>query len=105
MTDETSSATTTDDHNYLKIMQYNVNKRREVVDSILNDTQIKDYSLLLIQEQYRIKPTNSPPIHQSWTLIEPTTQSTTPPHTAVYINNRKLYPMAYEHVLINHSDI
>src|SRR5947207_3389150 len=79
MTDETSPATTTDDHNYLKIMQYNVNKRREVVDSILNDAQTKDYSLFLIQEQYRIKLTNSPPIHQSWTLIEPTTMGTTPP--------------------------
>src|SRR5947199_4955709 len=105
MIEEPMSSTNTENHNYLKIMQYNVNKRREVVDSILNDAQTKDYSLLLIQEQYRIKLTNSPPIHQSWTLIELTTRNTIPPRTAIYINNKKLPPTAYEHIPINHSDI
>src|SRR5579859_5701477 len=69
----------------LRIMQYNVNKRKEVIDSILNDTATKDFAILLIQEQYRQKYTNLPPIHQSWTLIEPTTKTDTPPRSAIYI--------------------
>src|SRR5579859_1716668 len=76
----------------LRIMQYNVNKRKEVIDSILNDTATKDFAILLIQEQYRQKYTNSPPIHQSWTLIEPTVKADTPPRSAIYVNNKKFPP-------------
>jgi len=90
-------------------MQYNVNKRKEVIDSILNDTgydtATKDFPILLIQEQYRQKYTNSLPIHQSWTVIEPTTKAGAPPRSAIYINNKKLPPTSYEHIPINHADI
>src|SRR5579859_2528390 len=69
MTSTHTRRTTTDKH--FKIMQYNVAKRREVMDSILNDKSTKDYSLLMVQEHYHYK--NNPLLHQSWTLIEPTT--------------------------------
>jgi endonuclease/exonuclease/phosphatase (EEP) superfamily protein YafD len=89
----------------LRIMQYNVNKRREVMDSILNDISTKDFTILLIQEQYRQKHTNSLPIHQSWTLIEPTTRTNTPPRSAIYVNNKKLPFTSYEHIPISHTDV
>src|SRR5579859_3239284 len=75
------------------------------VYSILNDTATKNFAILLIQEQYQQKYTNSPPIHHSWTLIEPTTKTDTPPRSAIYINNKKLPPTSYEHIPINHPDI
>src|SRR5579859_724093 len=46
-----------------------------------------------------------PPLHQSWTLIEPTTRSNDPPRTAIYINNRKLPQASFEHIPISHGDI
>src|SRR5579859_3045551 len=39
--------------NPIQIMQYNVAKQREVMDSILNDSETQKYSLLLLQEPCR----------------------------------------------------
>src|SRR5579859_383311 len=95
--------TTIDD--YLRIMQYNVNKSKTITHSILNDDTTKDFTLILVQEPPRLRHNRLPPLHQSWTLIESTTRSNDPPRTAIYINNRKLPPASFEHIPISHGDI
>ena len=102
-----STDTTQDRENHLRIMQYNVNRRKEVIESILNDESTKEYSLLLLQEQYRQRITNTPPLHQSWTLLEPPSipQASNPPRSAIYINNKLLPPSAFEQIPIPHNDI
>jgi len=98
---ETRTATITNKH--LKIMQYNVAKKREVMDSILNDITTKDYTLLMIQEHYHYR--KNPLLHQSWTLIEPTLIRGTPPRTAIYVNNKRLPPASFEQIAISNGDI
>lgn len=68
----TGPVTNTDNHRFLDLKRHNVSnlKCKGVIDSILTKTQTKEYSLLLIQEQYGTKLTNSSPLHQSWTHIE-----------------------------------
>ena len=47
----------------LQIMQYNVAKKREIMDSILNDKQSQEYALLLLQELCRTYKQNIPLLH------------------------------------------
>src|SRR5579859_5342847 len=101
MTSTHTRRTTTDKH--FKIMQHNVAKRHEVMDSILNDKLTKDYSLLMVQEHYHYK--SNPLLHQSWMLIEPTTIRDTPPRSAIYINNKKLLPTLFEQVIVPNAYI
>src|SRR5579859_2563441 len=67
----------------LQILQYNLAKKREMRDSILNDKQSQEYTLLLLQEPCRIYKQNIPLLHQSWTAIEPM-QLTNNPRAAIY---------------------
>src|SRR5579859_7415596 len=67
----------------LQILQYNVAKKREIMDSILNDKQSQEDALLLLQEPCRTYKQNIPLLHQSWTAIEPT-QLTDNPRAAIY---------------------
>jgi len=48
---------------HLKIMQYNIIKKQEVINSILNDTMTKDYTLFIIQEHYSYRKNSL--LHQS----------------------------------------
>jgi len=64
--------------NQLRILQYNVAKSREITDSVLNDKLTSQYTVLLLQEQYWSSYQKSSPLHQSWTLIEPTTTGERP---------------------------
>jgi len=86
-------------------MQYNVNKSKTITDSILNDKSTKEFTLILTQEPPQLQHNRSPPTHESWTLIEPTLKTDGPPRTAIYVNNRKLPPALFEHILILHRDI
>src|SRR5579859_4425373 len=69
----------------LRIMQYNVAKRREVMESILNDKGTQEYSLLLMQEHCHTYKQKTPLLHQSWTAIEPTLVTERPPRAAIYV--------------------
>ena len=75
----------------LKIMQYNIAKKREVMDSLLNDKDTQQYTLLLIQELCRTHKNKIPLLHHSWTALEPTHHSETLPRAAIYVNNKR-YP-------------
>jgi ribonuclease HI len=86
-------------------MQYNVAKRREVMDSILNDKETQEYTLLLLQEPCRTYNQKTPLLHQSWTAIEPTHLTERPPRAAIYANNKKMAPAAFEQIPVPHSDI
>src|SRR5579859_3304307 len=88
----------------LRIMQYNVAKRREVMDSILNDKETHEYSLLLLQEPCRTYNQKTPLLHQSWTAIEPTHLMERPPRAAIYANNKKMPPAAFEQIPKAHND-
>ena len=89
----------------LQIMQYNVAKKREVMDSILNDKDTQKYSLFLLQEPCRTYKQKIPLLHQSWTAIEPTHLTETPPRVAIYFNNKKISPSSIEQIAIPHPDI
>ena len=77
-------------NNELKILQNNLHKSKERTHGILNDTDTKEYAVLLLQEQYWSRFTKSSPIHHSWTLYEPPTTNTKQPCTAIYTNNAHL---------------
>ena len=49
----------------LKILQYNLAKGRETTDSVLNDDSIKQFTILLLQEQYWSNFLDSSLLHQS----------------------------------------
>src|SRR5205809_3763030 len=52
---------------------------------------MKDYTILMLQEQYWSPYTKSSPIHHSWTLFEPSIQNTErAPRAAIYTNNNQL---------------
>src|SRR5579859_3336869 len=91
--------------NQLRILQYNIAKSREITDSVLNDKSTSQYTVLLLQEQYWSSYQKSSLLHQSWTLIEPTTTGERPPRTAIYINNKALTSGAFHQLNIPNSDI
>ena len=77
-------------NNQLRILQNNLHKSQPLTQSILNHPDMKQYAILLLQEQYWLKNKKSSPIHPSWTLFEPMTQENEKPRTAIYINNNLL---------------
>jgi hypothetical protein len=72
--------------NELRIWQNNLHKSRERTHGILNDPDMKQYAVLLLQEQYWSAYTNTSPRHHAWTLFEPMTKKGQP-RSAVYVNN------------------
>ena len=75
----------------LRLLQINLHKHKERTYAILNDPDIKDYTLLLLQEQYWSRFTTSSPTHHSWMLYEPTLKSqSNQPRVAIYTNNSQL---------------
>ena len=75
----------------LGILQNNLHKSRERTHGMLNDPDMKQYAILMLQEQYWSTYTKSSPIHHAWTLIEPTIlnelNETIQPRSAIYVNN------------------
>jgi hypothetical protein len=59
----------------MQILQLNMQKRREVQHSVMNDASLKEYTALVISEPYVFemngKVRTSPMGHQSWTAILP----------------------------------
>jgi hypothetical protein len=59
----------------LRFMQLNVQKRRNVQHSVMNDVTLKEYTALVISELYVLemdgKVTTSPMGHQGWMAILP----------------------------------
>jgi Endonuclease-reverse transcriptase len=85
------------------IIQYNLNKSRLTTDSLLNDPDSQNLTILALREQYHAPGLNSLLIHHSWTLIELLIRSETPPRSAIYIN--KLLPSSsFKQVKIPFSD-
>jgi len=93
------------DNKPLWIMQYNIAKRREVMDSILNDKETQEYSLLLLQEHCHAYKQKTPLFHQSWTAIESTLITEMPSRAAIYANNKKIPPAAFNQIPIPHRDV
>src|SRR5436305_13326919 len=75
----------------LRILQNNLHKNKERTDGILNDPDMKNYTILMLQEQYWSPYTKSSPIHHSWALFEPSIQNTErAPRAAIYVNKNQL---------------
>ena len=59
----------------LRFLQLNVQKRRNVQHSVMNDVNLKEYAALVISEPYVLemdgKVTTSPMGHQGWMAILP----------------------------------
>jgi hypothetical protein len=74
----------------LRILQYNLHKNRERTHGILNDPDMKEYTILMIQEQFWSYITKSSPPYHSWSLIEPQATKDKNPRVAIYVNNKYL---------------
>src|SRR5271169_2222106 len=74
----------------LTILQYNLAKGCETTDSVLSDPTIKQFNILMLQEQYWSDFLDSSLPHQSWTLLEPTIKTDQTPRSAIYVNNNAL---------------
>ena len=92
-----------------KIWQANLHKHRERTHGTLNDTDMKDYMMLMIQEPYycEYEPWTGFPSHQSWTLYEPTLKDLTgrPPRAATYVNKSQILPAQITPINIPSSDV
>src|SRR5205814_7990654 len=89
----------------LRILQCNLNKRRETTDSILN-SDTSQFDILAVQEQHYAPLLKSSLLHQSWTLIESTTRpESPPPRSAIYINNNLLPTSAFRQIHIPINDV
>src|SRR5579859_4029445 len=84
------SRTGNEEQKNITILQCNFHKNQQRTHSILNDPTTHDYTMLLLQEQYWSKYTESSLMHHAWTLIESYRIPNKPPRSAIYINNRKL---------------
>jgi hypothetical protein len=76
------------------------------MDSVLNDKETQEYSLLLLQEHYHTYEQKIPLLHQLWTgsAIE-STLITRPSRATIYVNNKKIPPAAFEQIPIPHRDV
>src|SRR5215510_5997056 len=92
------------DNSNLYILQNNLHKNKERTHAILNDPDIKVYTILMLQEQYWSTYTKSSPSHHSWTLTEPTTYEIQP-RSAIYTNNRLIPPSHITSIPIPINDI
>ena len=89
----------------IAILQYNLNKNRETTHSVLNDPTSSKYAVIMLQEQYFSKHTNSSLTHQAWTLIQSSSPTeNTQPRAVAYINNTILPPSTYETIHLDIAD-
>ena len=89
----------------IAILQYNLNKNRSTTYSVLNDPISSKYAILLLQEQYTSKLTNSSLTHRSWELFESKSMENNPPRAAIYLNKTILSAHSYEIIVMEISDM
>ena len=89
----------------LRILQYNLHKNRERTHGILNDPDMKEYMILMIQEQFWSYVTKSSPLHHSWSLIEPQATKDKKPRAAIYVNNKYLPASCLTQLPVPSTDI
>jgi len=90
----------------LQILQNNLHKCRERTHAILNDPDTKEFTMLMLQEQYWSEFTKSSPVHHSWLLYEPIgTTSEKHPRSAIYVNARALTAAQIMQLPIPSADI
>ena len=92
-------------HDNLKILQNNLHKNKERTHGILNDPDIKQYSILMVQEQYWSPYTKSAPLHNAWTLTEPGALDGQQPRAAIYTNNKLIPPSQVTPVALPFRDV
>ena len=94
------------DNSGIRILQNNLHKHKERTHGILNDPRLKDFTMLMIQEQYWSNYTKSSPIHPSWTLYEPIgTTTDKQPRSAIYINKKSFTAAQITQLPVPSSDI
>jgi len=83
--------------NDIQILQNNLHKSKARTHATLNDPELKDFTMLMIQEQYWSNYTKSSPTHHAWMLFEPTGPPPYPiedppteqqPRSAIYVNKK-----------------
>src|SRR5271169_2909521 len=91
--------------NTLGILQYNLHKSKERTHGILNDPDMKQYAILMLQEQYWSTYTKSSPLHHAWTLVEPATMNETPPRSVIYTNNKLIAASRITPIALPFNDV
>src|SRR5271169_2677425 len=91
--------------NTLEILQYNLHKSKERTHGILNDPDMKQYAILMLQEQYWSTYTRSSPLHNAWTLVEPAMTNETPPRSVIYTNNKRIAAARVTPIALPFSDV
>jgi len=89
----------------LRILQYNLHKNRERTHRILNDPDMKEYTILMIQEQFWSPFTKSSPLHHAWSLIEPHATTDRNPRAAIYVNSKHLPAACLTQLPVPSTDI
>ena len=91
----------------LRILQNNLHKQKERTYGILNDPDIKDFTMLMIQEQYWSNYTKSSPTHHAWILYEPmgTASDEQQPRSVIYVNKKSFTAAQITQLLIPSADI
>ena len=89
----------------IAILQYNLNKNRSTTYSVLNDPISSKYAILLLQEQYFSKYSNSSLTHRSWELFESKSMENNPPRAAIYLNKTILPALSYETIAMEIPDV
>jgi hypothetical protein len=80
----------------IQILQNNLHKSKARTDGILSNPELKDFTMLMIQEQYWSNYKKSSPTHHAWMLFEPTVEdppAEQQPRSAIYVN-RKIFTAA-----------
>jgi len=94
--------TENDPINTIAILQDNIRKNSH---SILSDPSSSNYTMLIIQEQFWSKHTESTPIHGSWTLIESGSYPNRRPRSAICINNQILNTSTFRIIIFPFPDV
>ena len=91
----------------LRILQNNLHKQKERTYGILNDPDIKDFTMLMIQEQYWSNYTKSSLTHHAWILYEPmgTASDEQQPRSVIYVNKKSFTAAQITQLLIPSADI
>ena len=94
------------DNSGIRILQNNLHKHRERTYGMLNDPDMKDVTMLMIQEQYWSKYTKSSLTHHAWILYEPIgTAPDKQPRSVIYINKKSFTAAQITQLSIPSADI
>src|SRR5437667_12624373 len=99
----TPSSTHTLTNNQLKILQNNLHKHKERNHGMLSDPDLKQYAILLLQEQFWDNKKGSP-TNPAWTLTTPTRTTDTQPRAVIYTNNNLIPPSQITPIALPFND-